>query len=207
MQLKQELARQIPRGTPQQEVDKILKAEIGSTPEFDKDRPNIATYFYSKEHATIFPENDGEHSVRVMYDVDRKVHQLWATGSSVPILTETPPNNRNDPGVFRFEDYQSSSDLITTFKTIFPLGTPESTLDNVLIKWAGASKFSNTNNTHQAIYSYSAKQKAVHNSLLIGWTLRASFNETRQLAQLHLSSGPVVSAFKHDTNYFFEQKQ
>lgn len=201
-ELRRQLAKEFPRGTSREVVEKELVGKAGAKPQADSVRTNKITYHYKIPSLAGHPDPsvDPFKTITVMYDAENKVHQISGSGPGGPVLPQAPPRSRSDATVFQFEDYQSAEQLVATLRELFPLDTERSYIEKVLVKWAGAEIFGDIN-TQRVLYSERFANhftKDVYRDDFV-WNVQASYTKSGHLDQLTITGSTAVSAFDlHD---------
>lgn len=201
------LRERIPRGTPRSDVEKFLVEENGASVQLDdapQRKPNVV--HYSKRiHCPPIGDRD-QWTVNVTYDRSDKVWHL-STTSAPDLFPHAIPDDRSDAGIFNFDDYSTPEELARTFEVLFPLGTPRSEVEKVLVQWNRAYAWTNPNEPMTVIYTHEARRLVPKGKSRAfeyqTWTIKVRYlQKFDEVNQIMVSGSISSTAFKHDRNYF-----
>jgi hypothetical protein len=192
-----------PRGTSREFVEKKLVEEGKAVIKNDDFNPKVFHYFGK----VVCNPEDTQWWVNVSYDSQDTVRQITYTGGS-DIFPRTPPENRTDGVIFRFEDYSSVEDMAKTLHALFPLGAARTDVERVLVKWARSDAFVQNNEPHHVLYNYrinnfiqEADKSWINNPHV--WNILIIYNPDDTVALISVDSSTAVQAFepKESGNY------
>jgi hypothetical protein len=199
----------IPRGTPKADVEKLLVDQNGATVQLDdapRNKPNVLHYNKRIYCPPIGDRQNGD--VNVTYDKNGRVWALSAAGAP-GVIPSVIPADRSDAGIFNFDDYSAPDDLSKTLGIMFPLGTPRSDIEKVLVKWNAAYAWTNPNEPQTVIYTHDTRFQVPNGKsykfAYRTWTMKISYiPKFNEVSQINVSGSVSQAAFPHDREYFIK---